>query len=75
MMNLDVSSSRFSLLTVFKLNAIIASTNAPKSPRGVRGFALDSGSFSTWKVQGKVGGYKKYVGRAPYLYHACLTLE
>ncbi|KAJ7740521.1 glycoside hydrolase family 35 protein [Mycena metata] len=28
-----------------------------KNPRGVRGFALDTGNFSDWKVQGKLGGY------------------
>jgi hypothetical protein len=28
-----------------------------KNPRGVRGFALDKGNFSDWKVQGKIGGY------------------
>ncbi|KAF7335702.1 Glycoside hydrolase family 35 protein [Mycena venus] len=31
-----------------------------KNPRGVRGFALDNGNFSDWKVQGKVGGYTAY---------------
>ncbi|PPQ66179.1 hypothetical protein CVT24_000156 [Panaeolus cyanescens] len=32
-----------------------------KSPRGVRGFALDNGNkFTVWKVQGKVGGYNGY---------------
>ncbi|RDB14620.1 putative beta-galactosidase A [Hypsizygus marmoreus] len=34
--------------------------NTSKSPRGVRGFKLDTGNFTTWKVQGKVGGYKNY---------------
>jgi len=28
-----------------------------KSPRGVRGFKLNEGTFGTWKVQGKIGGY------------------
>jgi hypothetical protein len=32
-----------------------------KSPRGVRGFMLDTGDFGEWKVQGKVGGYTKFV--------------
>jgi hypothetical protein len=33
-----------------------------KSPRGVRGFLLDNGNnFTSWKVQGKVGGYTKYL--------------
>jgi len=31
-----------------------------KGPRGIRGYMLSSGNFSTWKVQGKVGGYKGY---------------
>ncbi|KNZ71656.1 putative beta-galactosidase C [Termitomyces sp. J132] len=31
-----------------------------KSPRGVRGFQLNSGNFTTWKVQGKVGRYFNY---------------
>ena len=34
-------------------------TNDSKSPRGIRGFSLDTGNFSNWKVQGKVGGYTK----------------
>ncbi|KAI8986121.1 glycoside hydrolase superfamily [Trametes punicea] len=28
-----------------------------KSARGIPGFQLNSGNFTTWKVQGKVGGY------------------
>ena len=36
-----------------------ASTDAEKSPRGVRGFELDNGNFGPWKVQGKIGGYMK----------------
>ncbi|KAF9039430.1 glycoside hydrolase family 35 protein [Hymenopellis radicata] len=35
-------------------------TDNIKSPRGVRGFKLNNGTFSDWKVQGKVGGYKAY---------------
>ncbi|KAF8625954.1 hypothetical protein AX17_006679 [Amanita inopinata Kibby_2008] len=31
-----------------------------KSPRGIRGFQLNTGSFTKWKVQGKIGGYKGY---------------
>lgn len=35
--------------------------NSSKSPRGIRGFKLDTGGkFSAWKVQGKVGGYLNY---------------
>ena len=33
--------------------------DAAKSPRGIRGFNLDSGNFTGWKVQGKLGGYTK----------------
>ncbi|ESK83683.1 glycoside hydrolase family 35 protein [Moniliophthora roreri MCA 2997] len=31
-----------------------------KSPRGIRGFQLNSGNFSEWKVQGKIGGYTNF---------------
>ncbi|KAG1721261.1 glycoside hydrolase family 35 protein [Suillus paluster] len=34
-----------------------------KSPRGVRGFMLNSGDFGEWRVQGKVGGYTNYLDR------------
>ncbi|KAG6845067.1 hypothetical protein H0H87_001129 [Tephrocybe sp. NHM501043] len=37
--------------------------DSSKSPRGVRGFKLDSGNFTTWKVQGKVGGYLNWPSR------------
>lgn len=36
-----------------------ACTDTSKSPRGIRGFHLNTGTFSEWKVQGKVGGYTK----------------
>ncbi|KAI6139306.1 glycoside hydrolase family 35 protein [Pisolithus tinctorius] len=31
-----------------------------KSPRGIRGFMLNAGNFSEWKVQGKLGGYTDF---------------
>ncbi|KAI0352572.1 hypothetical protein OH77DRAFT_1428259 [Trametes cingulata] len=31
-----------------------------KSARGIPGFQLNSGNFTTWKVQGKVGGYLNF---------------
>jgi hypothetical protein len=40
---------------------------AEKSPRGVRGFMLNTGEFGEWKVQGKIGGYTKCV----FLFLAC----
>jgi hypothetical protein len=43
------------------LNENGAVIDAEKSPRGVRGFALNTGDFGEWKVQGKVGGYSKFV--------------
>ncbi|KAJ7088852.1 galactose-binding domain-like protein [Mycena belliarum] len=46
------------------LNETRGTPDTNKSPRGVRGFALDSGSFGTWKVQGKVGGYTGCVERS-----------
>ncbi|KAJ4481275.1 glycoside hydrolase family 35 protein, partial [Lentinula aciculospora] len=42
------------------LNETVFTLNDPKSPRGIRGFQLDSGNFSEWRVQGKVGGYSGY---------------
>lgn len=38
-----------------------------KSPRGIRGFKLDAGSFGEWKVQGKVGGYREFVTQPGHL--------
>ncbi|KAL4259131.1 glycosyl hydrolase 35 family protein [Pleurotus pulmonarius] len=35
-------------------------TNSSKGPRGVRGFQLDTGNFTEWRVQGKVGGYTNF---------------
>ncbi|KAJ7092896.1 glycoside hydrolase family 35 protein [Mycena belliarum] len=34
--------------------------DSSKNPRGVRGFALEGGNFSDWKVQGKLGGYTAF---------------
>ncbi|KAI0662113.1 glycoside hydrolase superfamily [Cubamyces menziesii] len=31
-----------------------------KSPRGIPGFQLNGGNITTWKVQGKVGGYLNF---------------
>ncbi|KIK71458.1 glycoside hydrolase family 35 protein [Collybiopsis luxurians FD-317 M1] len=40
-----------------------SSTNDPKSPRGIRGYHLNNGNFTEWKVQGKVGGYTGYLDK------------
>ncbi|KAG1812912.1 glycoside hydrolase family 35 protein [Suillus subaureus] len=34
-----------------------------KSPRGIRGFMLNTGEFGEWKVQGKIGGYTNYLDK------------
>ncbi|KDQ25709.1 glycoside hydrolase family 35 protein [Pleurotus ostreatus PC15] len=34
-----------------------------KGPRGVRGFQLDTGNFTEWRVQGKVGGYTNFLDK------------
>jgi len=59
-MNLVVGSFSISFINCAFTHVFKASTNAPKSSRGVRGFALDGTSFSTWKVQGKLGGYQNF---------------
>lgn len=42
------------------LNETEANPDSSKGPRGVRGFQLNDGTFSDWKVQGKVGGYTNF---------------
>lgn len=37
--------------------------NSEKSPRGIRGYHLNNGTFTEWKVQGKVGGYTGYLDK------------
>ncbi|KAK0448411.1 glycoside hydrolase family 35 protein [Desarmillaria tabescens] len=34
--------------------------DSSKSPRGIRGFQLNSSKFTQWRVQGKIGGYTDY---------------
>ncbi|KAK0457453.1 glycoside hydrolase family 35 protein [Desarmillaria tabescens] len=34
--------------------------DSSKGPRGIRGFQLNNGTFSDWKVQGKIGGYTNF---------------
>ncbi|KAH6908431.1 glycoside hydrolase family 35 protein [Coprinopsis sp. MPI-PUGE-AT-0042] len=55
------------VITVVQDNTGLAQTNygnydgnTSKSPRGIRGFQLDTGTFGDWKVQGKVGGYRNF---------------
>ncbi|KAF8238073.1 glycoside hydrolase family 35 protein [Tricholoma matsutake] len=53
------------VITIVQDNMGLNETNGvnpdtSKSPRGVRGFMLDTGTFTEWKVQGKIGGYTNY---------------
>ncbi|KAJ7747170.1 glycoside hydrolase family 35 protein [Mycena maculata] len=43
--------------------------DASKNPRGVRGFALEGGNFSDWKVQGKIGGYTGFPDKTRGLFN------
>lgn len=45
------------------LNESGSAIDEEKSPRGVRGFILNTGDFGEWKVQGKVGGYTNYLDK------------
>ncbi|TFK27561.1 glycoside hydrolase family 35 protein [Coprinopsis marcescibilis] len=61
----SVLPGRDNVITVVQDNmglnqTILPLTDTSKSPRGIRGFKLNSGNFGQWKVQGKVGGYLNY---------------
>lgn len=56
---LDVRQPLAIMLDQVNDSELPANPETSKSPRGVRGFKLDTGNFTTWKVQGKVGGYTK----------------
>ncbi|KAF8877086.1 beta-galactosidase, domain 2-domain-containing protein [Infundibulicybe gibba] len=58
----SLKAGKDNVITIVQDNMGLNETNGAnpdtsKSPRGVRGFKLDTGSFGAWKVQGKVGGY------------------
>ncbi|XP_006462927.1 hypothetical protein AGABI2DRAFT_152299 [Agaricus bisporus var. bisporus H97] len=48
------------VVTVVQDNMGLDEDNTEKSPRGIRGFSLEGGTFGDWKVQGKVGGYRDF---------------
>ncbi|KAI0059604.1 glycoside hydrolase family 35 protein [Artomyces pyxidatus] len=62
--NGSVSVGQDNVITIVQdnmgLNETQGSPETSKSPRGVRGFKLNNGTFSTWKVQGKIGGYTDF---------------
>ncbi|SJL18216.1 uncharacterized protein ARMOST_21794 [Armillaria ostoyae] len=43
------------------LNETASNPDFSKGPRGIHGFQLNSGKFTHWRVQGKIGGYTKWV--------------
>ena len=47
------------VLTVIQDNMGNDEDSNEKSARGIAGFSLSGNNFTTWKVQGKVGGYTK----------------
>jgi len=60
-----LKANQDNVLTIVQDNMGLNETNgnnadSSKSPRGVRGFKLNTGNFTTWRVQGKVGGYKNF---------------
>ena len=53
-------------MLVNKAEMAVTATDSIKSPRGIRGFQLNFGNFTEWRVQGKIGGYQKYVSYPVY---------
>lgn len=51
----------YCVILVNKAEKAVTATDSIKSPRGIRGFKLNVGNFTEWRVQGKIGGYRKYV--------------
>ena len=55
--NGSVVPGQDNVLTVVQDNMGNDEDSNEKSARGIAGFSLTGGTFTTWKVQGKVGGY------------------
>ena len=58
-LNETEGSTLFSSVFIILFTRYAANADTSKNPRGIRGFKLDVGDFTTWKVQGKIGGYMK----------------
>ncbi|KAF7789942.1 hypothetical protein EIP86_000890 [Pleurotus ostreatoroseus] len=58
--NGSVKSGRDNVITVIHDNSGNDEDDTERSPRGIPGFKLTGGNFTTWKVQGKLGGYTNY---------------
>ncbi|CAL1698277.1 unnamed protein product [Somion occarium] len=52
------------VITVIQDNMGNDEDSNEKSQRGITGFKLNTGNFSVWSVQGKVGGYLEYPDKA-----------
>ena len=57
----SVVEGQDNVITVLQDNMGNDEDSNEKSARGIAGFQLNGGTITTWKVQGKVGGYTKYV--------------
>lgn len=56
----SVRSGKDNVITVIQDHMGNDEDDTEKSPRGISGFKLNNGTFDTWKVQGKLGGYTGY---------------
>ncbi|OBZ71548.1 putative beta-galactosidase A [Grifola frondosa] len=56
----SVIAGEDNVITVVQDNMGNDEDSGEKSPRGIPGFQLSSGNITTWKVQGKVGGYLNF---------------
>ncbi|KDQ12662.1 glycoside hydrolase family 35 protein [Botryobasidium botryosum FD-172 SS1] len=61
----SVVAGRDNVITIIQDNMGLDETQAwdadtSKSPRGIRGYKLNDGVFTQWKVQGKKGGYNQF---------------
>lgn len=55
----SVITGQDNVITVLQDNQGNDEDSNEKSARGIAGFTLNGGNITTWKVQGKVGGYTK----------------
>ncbi|KAM5536271.1 hypothetical protein V8D89_010048 [Ganoderma adspersum] len=58
--NGSVVPGQDNVLTVVQDNMGNDEDSNEKSARGIAGFSLNGGTFTTWKVQGKLGGYTDF---------------
>ncbi|KAI0070921.1 hypothetical protein K474DRAFT_1669569 [Panus rudis PR-1116 ss-1] len=56
----SVREGKDNVITVIQDNMGNDEDSNEKSQRGITGFKLNNGNFTTWKVQGKIGGYLNY---------------